>query len=288
MPSVAFQILSDLHLETHQSYEFAIKQTAPYLALLGDIGHVVDDGLFAFLEKQFNRNWIVFFLLGNHEPVSISWSLAKRRVRAFAGRIERLRSRSTIGRFVFLDQTRFDVNNTVTVLGCTLFSEVKAEQAAAVKSRLIDFTKIQDWTVEDHVAAHRSDLHWLNAQVTEIYRDDPQRQIIIFTHHSPTLDDRTNDEKYRGGSVISGFVTDLAEEACWKSPAVVCWGFGHTHFSCDFTDQFGKRIVANQKGYANLPCRGFDAKKGFLLGRENATSTSGRYSPVLSNYVGQS
>lgn len=46
--------------------------------------------------------------------------------------MERLRECSTIGCFVFLDQTRHDINDTLTVLGCTLFSEVAAGQCNAV------------------------------------------------------------------------------------------------------------------------------------------------------------
>lgn len=276
MAPVPFQILSDLHLETHPSYNFPIKQTAPYLALLGDIGHVVDGGLFEFLEAQLRKYWIVFFLLGNHEPTQTSWPVAKNTVREFSERVERLRSHSTIGRFVFLDQTRYDVNDTLTVLGCTLFSRTTPEQAVAVESRFVDFRQIQNWAVEDHVDAHLSDLAWLNAQVAEISRAEPQRQIAVFTHHSPTLDARAVDEGHRDSPVMSGFATDLAAEECWKSQSVVLWAFGHTHFSCDFVDDLGKNVVANQKGYYGSPEKGFDMKKVFVIGKD------GKFDDMLS------
>jgi predicted phosphodiesterase len=49
MTPISFQILSDLHLETHASYKsFKFAQTASCLALLGDIGHVANDELFSF------------------------------------------------------------------------------------------------------------------------------------------------------------------------------------------------------------------------------------------------
>ncbi|KAI1075921.1 hypothetical protein F5B20DRAFT_370025 [Whalleya microplaca] len=275
MSPVAFQILSDLHLETHESYNLPIKQTAPYLALLGDIGHVADDNLFKFLEKQLNRYWVVFFLLGNHEPIQTSWPLAKQRVRAFAERMERLRTRSTIGKFVFLDQTRYNLNDTLTVLGCTLFSRVDPEQAVAVETRFVDFNHIQNWTVSDHNEAHKSDLQWLNTQVCEIAKTEPRRQVVIFTHHSPTLDENAVDPSHLASPVMSGFVTDLAAEECWRSQSVVSWGFGHTHFSCDFTDSLGKRVIANQKGYAQIPAKSFDAKKLFLIGRTEKAEQGG-------------
>ncbi|KAL2847965.1 hypothetical protein BJX68DRAFT_267887 [Aspergillus pseudodeflectus] len=77
-----FQILSDLHLENPRAYDvFDIPPKAPYLALLGDIGSVKDDGLFAFLEAQLQKFQLVFFLLGNHEPYDSNWTAVKNRVR---------------------------------------------------------------------------------------------------------------------------------------------------------------------------------------------------------------
>ncbi|TQV94447.1 hypothetical protein V2A60_005490 [Cordyceps javanica] len=266
MTSVTFQIVSDLHLETRPSYNYALKQTAPNLALLGDTGHIADDGIFSFLEKQLHRYWNVFFVLGNHEPANGSWPAAKQRVRDFADRMEQLRSRSTIGRFIFLDQTRYDMNDGITILGCTLFSNVSRQQAAAVSSRFVDFNQIRDWTIDRHVEAHTSDLNWLNKQVLEIGALQPQRRIIVFTHYSPTLDGRAVDEKHVNSPVISGFATDLKDEDCWKSGSVALWAFGHTHYSCDFTDELGKRIVANQKGYQHDIDGEFTMTKTFTVG----------------------
>lgn len=58
-----FQVILDLHLETSQLYDFDIKQTAPNIALLGDIGQVIDDGVFIFLERLLSKYWNVFYLL---------------------------------------------------------------------------------------------------------------------------------------------------------------------------------------------------------------------------------
>jgi hypothetical protein len=103
---------------------------------------------------QSKRYWIVFFLLGNHEPYHLTFSATKAKVRAFEERIERLRTMwlramSTIGRFIFLDQTRYDVTKHLTILGCTLFSHVAFGQADAVASQPVDFKDILNWTVHD-------------------------------------------------------------------------------------------------------------------------------------------
>jgi hypothetical protein len=69
--------MSDLHLEfpfrksgnrLAFGYEvFNIEPTAPTLALLGDIGVTVNDGLFVFLEKQLMKFERVLYVMGNHE-----------------------------------------------------------------------------------------------------------------------------------------------------------------------------------------------------------------------------
>lgn len=250
MASTSFQIISDLHLETHSSYDFPIKQTAPNLALLGDIGQIAHDGLFDFLERQLKRYWNVIFILGNHEPYGTSWVLANARVRAFEARMQALRKSSTIGNFMFLDQGRWDVNENLTVLGCTLFSSVSS-QRVEVEKRLRDFREIRDWTVEDHVFAHHSNLGWLNDQVKAISETEPQRKIAVFSHYSPTLDGQAVAPRHRDSPISSAFATDMGQERCWTDQAVIFWAFGHTHFNCDFIDEHGKRIIANQKGYAS-------------------------------------
>lgn len=251
MASTSFQIISDLHLETHSSYDFPIKHAAPNLALLGDIGQIAHDGLFDFLERQLKRYWNVIFILGNHEPYGTSWVLAKARVRSFEARMQAVRKSSTIGNFVFLDQGRWDVNETLTVLGCTLFSKISSPQRVEVEKRMRDFRETRDHAVEDHVIAHQSDLDWLNNQVKSISETEPQRKIAVFSHYSPTLDKRAVAPRHRDSPISSAFATDLSQEPCWTDQAVLFWAFGHTHFNCDFTDKHGKRIVANQKGYAS-------------------------------------
>ncbi|KAK4119591.1 hypothetical protein N657DRAFT_658976 [Parathielavia appendiculata] len=212
-----FQIVSDLPLETHPSCDYQFKQTAPDLALLGDVAHVADDALFDFREGQIRLYWNVFFLLGNHEPV---WAVGRRQTKS-------LRVRPQDGPAPGPNLHR--PLHSVTVLSCTPFSRVTQDPAAAVPK----------WTVADHVDAHKFDVEWLNAQTD-----------CLFTHHSPTLDSRAVDERHRDSSVASGFATDLSDQECWSNPSGVMRAFGHTHFSCDFVDELGKRVVANHRGYA--------------------------------------
>lgn len=171
MGLVKFQLISDLHLETPHARptyeEFKIQPKCQYLALLGDIGNVSDPRLFSFLKDQLRHFEIVFYLLGNHEAYGMAMQAAQTTVRAFEHEMEELRSLpgSTMGRFVYLDQTRFDLTDCVTVLGCTLFSRISAEQRESVALFCSDFCETEGWLVDAHNAENRSDIDWLNLQV---------------------------------------------------------------------------------------------------------------------------
>jgi hypothetical protein len=262
------QLLSDLHLEAPKAYDvFEIIPSAPYLALIGDIGNVKHPEYFEFLTIQLTKFKTVFLLLGNHEPYGSTWAATKQKILEFEKekREESGASVGGIGKFVFLDKTRFDLSNNITILGCTLYSKILPTQAERVSFGLNDFYDIKDWTVEDHNQAHISDLAWLNNQVKLLSKLEPDRRIIILTHHSPTLLDEASNPKNAGSPISSGFSSDLSGEVCWFSANVRVWAFGHTHFNCDFLEESGKRIVANQRGYYFSQSEGFDESKAIEL-----------------------
>jgi hypothetical protein len=94
-------------------------------------------------------------------------------------------------------------------------------------------------------------VEWLDEQVS-LLQSKQQRQIVIFTHYSPTKLSQANDFHHTQdhSGVGTAFVTDLQDRICWKSSNVKLWAFGHTHFNCDFVNErTGMRVVANQKGY---------------------------------------
>ncbi|POR37722.1 Ser/Thr protein phosphatase [Tolypocladium paradoxum] len=279
---VQLQIMSDLHLETPRLLpmyaDFRIEANSPYLALLGDIGHASDARLLHFLELQLQQFAVVFYVLGNHEPYQSGSDAeprthedAVRTMEVFAAAVEERRRREAeesgspeAGQFVFLNRRRFDISDSVTVLGCTLFSNIAEAQMGTAALFVSDFSNIADWTVDKHNAAHREDLGWLNSQVEAISLTEPHRQIVVLTHYSPTAHPEANSPEHLEDSrnVQSAFVTDLAREPCWTNPVVKAWAFGHTHHNCDFIEQqTGKRVVANQRGYGRGEAFDFDAAK---------------------------
>lgn len=277
--------MSDLHLETPRMLpmytSFHIEPKCPYLALLGDIGSAHDHRLFAFLEEQLAQFEVVFYVLGNHEPYqpedspeSVTREDAIFAMQDFEADVTTRRTGATgpsLGRFVFLDRRRHDIDDRITILGCTLFSQIAESQKSTVSMFVSDFSKISNWTVDTHNEAHMADLAWLNEQVESISHDETHRTIIILTHYSPTTLPEANDQEHveDDSGVQSAFVTDLSGEICWTSPSVKLWGFGHTHYNCDFVSH-SKRVVANQRGYGREERFDFYGDKVVELGDPSA------------------
>ncbi|KAK6949615.1 hypothetical protein Daesc_009698 [Daldinia eschscholtzii] len=257
----------------HKAYDtyddFEIPPRSPHLALLGDIGCVKKDEekYIAFLRRQLANFRVVFLVLGNHEPYYSTWEHSKQIMFRFEKQIRQERETNTeIGEFVFLDKRRYDFDDngtTLSILGCTLCSKVPLESIDDVSYSLNDFYHIENWTVEQHNAEHERDLEWLNSQVEEL--EDSGRNVIIFTHHSPTRDERSVEAQHRQSKRISGFCTNLSDQKCWRSSDVVLWAFGHTHYNCSYEDEeTNKRIYTNQKGYLG-GSEGFDVNRVISL-----------------------
>lgn len=266
--SMKLQILSDLHLESPKAYDvYEIKPSAPHLALLGDIGCVSDPGYLDFLTAQLAQFRTVFHLLGNHEPYDSGWDNSIKTLRAFQeqNRQDRAQQPSTgadgIGEYVLLDRDEFHLpGHNLTILGCTLFSDVPEASKNTISFGLNDFFRIGGWTVEHHIEAHRRDVAWLNERVAAISREDPERRIAVLTHHSPTVDARSVNPRHVTSKLRTGFATDLSGEECWRAGNVVFWAFGHTHYNFDhFRDgNTGKVVYSNQRGYYFAQAPGFD------------------------------
>jgi 3',5'-cyclic AMP phosphodiesterase CpdA len=166
---MAFQIVSDLHLESPKAYDvFEIVPKAPYLALLGDIGNIVPhkEEVLAFLTTQLKQFRVVLFVPGNHEAYGSTWAATYEIMRSFEKSVH---SDDSLGEFILLDRGSFQVpGEKVIVLGCSLFSSVPQKDEMAVSFGVNDFFQIHDWEVAAHNEAHRKDLAWLNDRVRSL------------------------------------------------------------------------------------------------------------------------
>uniref|UniRef100_A0A060TD13 ARAD1D44022p n=1 Tax=Blastobotrys adeninivorans TaxID=409370 RepID=A0A060TD13_BLAAD len=237
-----FQYLSDLHLEVVPSYEkYEIYPRAPYLILAGDIGQLCDPGLRLFLRTQCQQFERVFYVLGNHELYTLSHEQA-------------LEICSDLESDVLMDKRlsilyrkRVEVDNVV-ILGCTLYSNLDLSRHNDSLTLLSDFTRINNWSVESHLKAHRADSDWLKDQLLlESQRQGSPRKVLVITHFAPTFVNSSDPAK-RNEKLDSYFATELLSASAWQGIDLVnAWVYGHTHWRCDF--ELGPvRVLSNARG----------------------------------------
>jgi predicted phosphodiesterase len=216
-----------------------------------------------FLQRQTDRFELVFLVLGNHEFYEDKLAAGLQK----ASQLEQ--GPCLKKRLILLHQGRYDIpGSCVTILGCTLWSDVPDEARDIVRSRIQDFKKIQKWTVDDQNESHRADLAWLLSELESIERknktENKKRSVLVVTHHAPSTQ-ATSNPRHANSPWGCAFGTDIVSQIPTLS-GVKTWVFGHTHHTTDFRDR-GIRVIANQRGYV-FPWTdpkeskdGFDVKK---------------------------
>ena len=248
-PPVRIQFISDLHLELGHYYTPPkLPAEAPFLVLAGDIGQLAEvfdsRHYLHFIRTQCENFQHVYLVLGNHEfygvtrqaGVEIAMKLQAEPI---------LQSKLTV-----LYRKRVDISEDVTLLGCTLNTHIPPDAYDSVLENLADFRKIEEWTIKQHNQEHDLDKEWLKNEMTSIQIHEPKRQVVIATHHAPSLQNTMNpllkDKPWH-----SAFPTGILEsesETWTQAPCLRYWIFGHTHWNSEI--RIGNLVLcSNQKGY---------------------------------------
>eukprot|EP00009_Paramoeba_aestuarina_P004525 CAMPEP_0201520340 /NCGR_PEP_ID=MMETSP0161_2-20130828/10653_1 /ASSEMBLY_ACC=CAM_ASM_000251 /TAXON_ID=180227 /ORGANISM="Neoparamoeba aestuarina, Strain SoJaBio B1-5/56/2" /LENGTH=301 /DNA_ID=CAMNT_0047918661 /DNA_START=157 /DNA_END=1062 /DNA_ORIENTATION=+ len=239
--SFEMQVVSDVHLEFDGPADIGAP-TAPYLALLGDIG-VGEKNRFpqlaSFLKSCCERYKYVFFLCGNHEFYHTSIADMTQKM---------LQLEKEVPNLVYLDCGAFDVPDTnVRLLGCTLWSEI-SEQGTRM---LNDFNLVYEFyhNPQTYGQIHQQHVQWLEDECKRACTDG--KRVIILTHHGPILEGLV-PERMQGGPLLRegclGSALVPTKFNSEKYPCLEAWCYGHTHLS-KRVNVGGVDIISNQMGY---------------------------------------
>ena len=135
-----------------------------------------------------------------------------------------------------------------------LWSALNPDHLNFLSQSLTDFRCIEGFTPTSYTTVHQTDFKWLTSAIHDIHTIEPERRVVVFSHHTPILNG-TSDPKFLGGPTNNAFATKLTRTSVWAKP-VVLWAFGHTHWSCNF-ERDGVRVVGNRLDGG----QGFDARK---------------------------
>lgn len=190
-----------------------------------------------------------------------------------------------IGEFVFLNRKAWSPPTApdLIILGCTLWTQLNSEDLDILSWSMTDFKQIEGMTPELYDELHVRDSRWLEAELKRLAASEPDKKVVVFTHHAPIIEGGS-DPKFSGPNnpTSSGFVTDMSTPATGEDltgkprergallrPPVHTWVFGHTHWCCDITlgeEQGGIRLVSNQRGYkSGTENRALGFNKEFVL-----------------------
>jgi predicted phosphohydrolase len=230
------QIVSDVHLEFRKQAP-VITPNASCLALLGDIGQPFEPSYKDFIGTQAENFSKVFLIMGNHEYYSSTGTTTDailEKARQVCAGYENVH---------LLDRSRVDLDERVSVLGCTLWSLLNAKSATFLndmrkihipdgENRLLDRETYNSW--------HIRDVIWLQRELKQVATDG--RKAIVLTHHGPLLD---MSGKFKGSRASSAFVSDLRH---LFTPPAIAFASGHVHSNVD-VEINGIRSVSNALGY---------------------------------------
>lgn len=211
-----------------------------YLALLGDIfnGLKIRNGTYRdFLLRQSIGFEAVFVLAGNHEFYGAEYNACKLALHSLCEEVTgQLGGKPHVK---FLDCGSVDLPGTdIRVLGCSLWSYVSEENAAAVGGALTDYSAIRVAadpdaapktaavaTVADTNGWHARERQWLEGEIDRAKADG--RRCVVLTHHAPTFHNAAAPH-HSGSPIGSAFCTSLER---LLQPPIVAWLYGHTHWS---------------------------------------------------------
>jgi predicted phosphodiesterase len=237
-------ILCDLHLEFGTT---KIPPTeADVIVLAGDI-HLGREGR-RWARSQFPGKPVIY-ILGNHEFYRHSLP-----------ELTETLKRETDGSHIHvLENCAVEIEG-YTFLGCTLWTDFQLSPDAdaamrAAEEIMCDYSIIEFGPerrvlrARDTARLHSESVAWLRPALAKCDRT----RTIVVTHHAPSP---RSESPYHAGSPLNpAFASNL--DPLIKQSGIPLWIHGHTHYNVDYVIG-STRVVANQRGYPDQLCKGFD------------------------------
>lgn len=252
--SFRIQYTSDLHLELYKTlppFTTFLKPCAPYLALVGDIGHPTQlKELFNWATRQ--PEWKrIFYVAGNHEFYGGYYEDRMLEIAEIAATFENVHFLHGASPSFFCEE------ENVAVIGSTLWSAVRRRDE--LKS-ISDYKQIRFHGQETFQALnelHNREKKILDAQIASW--TDKGAVICVLTHYLPSF--RLIHPRYVYSDLNDCFAS--MSDALLR-PAVRLWIYGHSH-CCSHQSIRDILCVCNARGYADEVVAGWkpDVWMGF-------------------------
>lgn len=211
---MSFQLTSDLHLEFDTSMP-VVERKADNLILAGDIGYPTHERFVIFMKTMCQQFDKVFYIAGNHEYYC---GLPKSKVDTLLDELSK-----EIG-FVYLNDSVYNFNDTLTIIGSTLWTKATPQNTFILETYINDYRKI---ILDDGNRITPKDTgRWHEEAVAFLFKEfaKPGDKLVI-THHLPSKE--LVHAKYQGHPATCAFASSL--DYMFSGSGVKVWCAGHTH-----------------------------------------------------------
>ena len=257
------RIVSDLHLDVNVNYPLELKDKKMFTLIAGDTSGYPDLSIL-WIRANLKGGGIV--IAGNH----ICYNRYGRTIHDL--KLELARAFPPKGKITFLDNEFGTISKEIaedlTVIGTTLYSDYRyagfcgysKEENMMIASRIMNdfrhgiYEKNGNAMIRlrpDHyVEWFNASLLAMNEKLDEIENSQPEKSVIVMTHHCPSPLCRS--DRYGDSDVDASYISDL-EWFIEKHKSIRAWVCGHIHETkvWDYEREDGStcKIIMNPRGY---------------------------------------
>ena len=238
MSKFTFQLFSDVHMEYFKTFP-KFEPHADFLFLAGDIGKMSLDHFKPFFDYC-SENWKhTFFVLGNHEYYG------KKTYTKLNEMYKKLFNEYS--NVHLLDNSTYELDDLL-IVGSTLWSKCSETYGLndfeSIHEYNSDHTRKISLTIDTFNKMHEESVEYLTRTI-----NNSTKKVVVMTHFPP-LQEHTSDPMYstQPKYMKDYFASNILKEGTIKKENVLCWLFGHTHYSIDFYED-NIRMISNQVGY---------------------------------------
>ena len=255
MKKLTIQVFSDLHLELTKNIP-KITPIAPILFLAGDISRVNHNSFITFL-SYCNNNWDkTFYTFGNHDY----WD-NNSHMQYIKQQTNELLKTNKLTNIHILDNNFVSLTDDIIVFGSTFWTKncfTKNESRMYLNDynmiKYCDVYKLMP-TIDYISPTIINKIH--SEQMVKLYETLNQneltkdKKIIIMTHFPPQRTNTSHSKYSNQHPLLSSYFShpDDTISNLGDTSNILCWISGHTHFSYDFINVNGVRLISNQMGY---------------------------------------
>jgi len=246
--TLAFDLISDLHVETWQNFDWTDKPTSPICVLAGDVAQDLSV-LRHTLEHLAECYQKVFYIDGNEEH-KYNWDDLNSNYQDIANLA------AEIPDLVYLRDNVVMIQGVAFLASNTWWDWNFDSSIDAVQSQAWFQDRQQcNRHVPDMIESHsKNDLAYLYNSVRRLQMHQDAKKIVMITHTVPSIDlvrhDIALDGNYRMNTMGSSLTTNV--HAADSEKKISHWCFGHYHGSIDRMVD-GVRYVNNCRGRGDTP-----------------------------------